>query len=167
MKMNEHIFTFSEVVTATGVEETWLRTFIQRDKLGKLGVRDDRLRRLLFSGSDVLRISILGSLNAHLKVSPSGSWEVVRAVEDLFNTKISKGNIPRDTALRVGYSSSGDLLCWNVDQDGVLETFNDAADDDQLEVLLASQRTHIVIPMGGLFEAVSKVMDVAGLDDDK
>ena len=167
MKMNEHIFTFSEVVTATGVEETWLRTFIQRDKLGKLGVRDDRLRRLLFSGADVLRISVLGSLNAQLKVSPSGSWEVVQAVEDLFTAKIGNGNIPPDTAIRVGYSSSGNLLCWNVDQDGVLESFNDAADDDHLEMLLASRRTHIVIPMAGLFEAISKVMKMAGRDDDE
>jgi len=152
-------FTFAEVLAATGANEAWLRTFIQRDKSGTLGTKDKRLRRLLFSGADVARISILHDLNAGLKVSPAGAWEIVKSAEALIEAKFGESeDLPNICA---GVASDGELLCWHVNNDGVIETFNDAADKRQFETLQASRRPHIVVPIARAFEAIALALQAA------
>ena len=60
MDATEPVFTFAEALAATGAENAWLRTFIQRDKEGRLG-KKHRTGRLLFSLNHIMAIGPAGA----------------------------------------------------------------------------------------------------------
>lgn len=154
LPFKEPAFTFAEVCTATGAGDTWLRTFIQRDKTGKLGSKH-RLGRLLFSLSDIAAIALLHTLNASLKVAPSAAWEVHAALEAFIVRKLEKDDFAAEMKICVGFDTDGTLLIWHIASDGVLETFNDAADERMFNTMAASRRAHITIPMTAIFDPIA------------
>jgi len=156
----EPIFTFAEACEATGASEAWLRTFIQRDKTGTLGTKQ-RHGRLLFSLMDIGSIALLHTLNAHLKVSPAAAWEVRNSLETFILQHLAELDTYSSRTLCAGFDTDGTLLIWHVNSEGVLETFNDAADERMHETFIASRRAHIAIPITAIFDPVRSAQMIA------
>ena len=151
----EPLFTFAEVLDATGASDNWLRTFIHRDKDSRLGTKH-RTGRLLFSLKDIAAIGLLHRLNANLRVTPAAAWEVVDAAEAI----LAKKSEPKDEVIRVGFDVEGGVLIWTI-EDGVVVTWNDKADTNQFAAFTANQDVHIVVPLAALFAPVGKAVAIA------
>ena len=154
---NEPAFTYAEVLDATGVDNGWLRTLLQRDKSGRIGTKH-RTGRLLFSLRDIAAIAVLWGLNSDLRIAPAAAWEVVNAAEAILG-KVASPDFMK-VEIHVAFADDSAVFVWRMDGD-VIETWSDAADERSHEVFFAARKAHIVIPMVSLFEPVAKAVTIA------
>ena len=156
--LSEPILTFAEAVSATGADATWLRTLLQRDKGGRIGAKH-RTGRLLFSLADVIRITVLSSLNARLRVAPQAAWDVVDALEAMLKSE----DFDWATAdIHLGFDPAGHPLVWTVGADGLLVTWNDTGDDHPEAAIHASLDAHIIVPIGLIAGPLEKAHRLIG-----
>ncbi len=159
MDATEPVFTFAEALAATGAENAWLRTFIQRDKEGRLG-KKHRTGRLLFSLNHIMAIGLLHRLNAGLRVAPAAVWEIFDAVGHIIFKKDGTGLDPK-LEVRVGFDAKGQVLVWTRNPAGHIETWNDHADDNPMSAVQADSDAHIVIPIGAIILPTIKAFKIA------
>lgn len=159
MDATEPVFTFAEVLAATGAENTWLRTLIQRDRDGRLG-KKHRTGRLLFSLNHIMAIGLMHRLNAGLRVAPAAVWEIFDSLGHIFFKKDGKGLDP-ELDVRIGFDAAGRVLVWTRNQAGHIETWNDHADDNQMLAFQANNDAHIVIPIAAILLPTIKAFKIA------
>lgn len=155
ISFTDPILTFAEAITVTGAESAWLRTFIQRDKIGALSTKH-RSGRLMFSLRNIANISIMWGLNAKVRTAPAAAWEVVSnfghilaGVDDFANSAIH-------------VAMDGDnVLIWTVDAEGLLTTWSDWADENQFKVYEANQAPHVIIPTTAILGPITAAMKLA------
>lgn len=156
VSFHDSLFTFAEALTATGAENLWLRTVLQRDKKGLIGVRH-RTGRLLFSIRDLVAIFALWSLNGRLRVAPAAATEVVEAVEWI----IGKSSDAKAEVIRIAFDAAGGALIWTRDPDGVVVTWSDRANENMQAVLVADQSAHIVLSMSAVLRVMAHAVRIA------
>ena len=144
-------FTFGEVVTATGADELWFRSLLQRDRSSAIGTKDKRLGRLMFSFDDVMQVALIHSLNAFAKIPPQSAREICAVALSVW-ANMDQPSL--NTDLHVGFSDDGRPLVWTI-ADGVVTTWSDAADEalEAAKMYLSSRRPHITFNMEWLYEA--------------
>lgn len=159
MNNDEPRFTSGEALAATGASEAWLRTLIQRDKGGVIGTKDRRTRRLLFTRRDLGKMAIMYDLNAGMKVSPTGVWEIMAALNDFLDTYEHEEEF-WSMSFHVGFAENGDLFCWHIDEDGVQNTWNVEEDEGLFPAFQAMRRPHISIPMHRYWAVMAKASEM-------
>jgi hypothetical protein len=162
---NEPVFTFAETLSATDVEASWLRTFMQRDKEGRIGSKH-RTGRLLFSLSDIAAISLLYRLNARMRIAPAAAWEILEAANRILRN--AENAASKD--VHIGFDDKGGVLIWTRGVDGdnshdahpkAITTWNDNADENQYAAFMANHEIHLVVPMKAIFAPVAKASRIS------
>lgn len=171
VEASEPFMTFEELLQATGAEQRFVRSLIDRDPERSIGIKDERLGRLLFSLQDAIIVALIFKLNTYATLPPKAARAAANAMMALIMSgEISETSYPNEAAataaaaaaaVHVAQAPDGHILAWRVDHSTnppVPEVYNCRTDDDMAMAFELQFEPHIVIPFLGMFKVLDGVM---------